>query len=232
MRVLTWNIWNGGRDDLPLIVEQVAAVAPDVFVCVETYGAAPAILAGLPGYTGTRITARDRDNLWIFTRLPVTHVFPPSFDDFRFGGIRVSPGVNVFATWLNFSEPWLGDVLAAGGDGRADERVQYAELSRIVHEELPRLLDGHSGPVVVAGDLNVLPAADRPQLRTTRILEDAGYTDTFRALSADPGHTWSARPDLPLAERIDYIFAKDLKPLRSWTLTRRLSDHAALVTDF
>ncbi|MEV4888025.1 endonuclease/exonuclease/phosphatase family protein, partial [Nonomuraea sp. NPDC055795] len=250
-RVLSWNIWDGGRADLPLIVEQVAAVAPDVFCSIETYGAAETILRGLPGYTGTRITARDRDNLWIFSRLPVTHVFPPSFDDFRFGGIRVSsPGgteVNVFVTWLNFSEPWLGDVIASGAGPEAirqAERVQLSELGRIVGEELPRLLDGDPSPVVLAGDLNVLPAADWPHLRTTQILVDAGYTDTFRAVSHDPGHTWSTQPDrahVRIAERIDYIFAKGLKVAGSRIIAERLphhppgpfySDHAALVTDF
>ncbi|MFD9945955.1 endonuclease/exonuclease/phosphatase family protein [Nonomuraea sp. NPDC059023] len=254
LRVLSWNIWDGGRADLPLIVEQVAAVAPDVFCSIETYGAAETILHGLPGYTGTRITARDRDNLWIFSRLPVTHVFPPSFDDFRFGGIRVAlPGlsggveVNVFITWLNFSEPWLGDVIASGASPEAirqAERVQLAELNRIAGEELPRLLDGDRSPVVLAGDLNVLPAADWPHLRTTQILVDAGYTDTFRAVSQDPGHTWSTQPDrahVKIPERIDYIFTKGLKVADSRIITERLphhppgpfySDHAALVTDF
>lgn len=277
MRVLSWNIWDGGRADLPLIVEQVAAVAPDVFCSIETYGAADTILGGLPGYTGTRITARDRDNLWIFSRLPVTHVFPPSFDDFRFGGIRVAlPGVsgpqglsgdsglsghpgfsgdsglfggvevNVFITWLNFSEPWLGDVIASGASPEAirqAEQVQLSELSRIVGEELPRLLDGDRSPVVLAGDLNVLPASDWPHLRTTQILVDAGYTDTFRAVSQDPGHTWSTQPDrahVNIPERIDYIFAKGLEVRHSEVVSDRLphhppgpfySDHAALITD-
>lgn len=257
MRVLEWNIWHGGRDpdNLAMTVDLIAAVEPDVFLCVETYGAADAILAGLPGYTATRVTSGPRDNLWIFTRLPVLHVYPPPHgevvNDFRFGGIRVAgPGeraVNVFVTWLNFTEPWLGDLIDTGAPAEQvleAERVQLRELTDIVHEQLPRMLAGDTDPVILGGDLNALATSDWPFLRTTRVITEAGFTDTFRAVSAEPGHTWSTQQDrahITIPERIDFIFAKGLRVRDSRVIDRRLpihppgpfySDHAALVTDF
>uniref|UniRef100_A0A915ND50 Endonuclease/exonuclease/phosphatase domain-containing protein n=1 Tax=Meloidogyne javanica TaxID=6303 RepID=A0A915ND50_MELJA len=86
---------------------------------------------------------------------------------------------------------------------------------------------------------------------TTKILTEAGFTDTFRALNdpiEEPGTTWpfnynKARADSnEPADRIDYIFyqGSQLIPLEAFTYPKDKnlsprewpSDHAAVVVDF
>lgn len=90
-RVLNWNIYRGGKgervggaENFPRLLDQLAAIAPDVFLCVETYGSGPAIERALTRrtrngrYRGIKITDRPsgEDNLWIFTHLPVVRMLP------------------------------------------------------------------------------------------------------------------------------------------------------------
>ncbi|MFB9394020.1 endonuclease/exonuclease/phosphatase family protein [Streptomyces coeruleoprunus] len=299
VRVLAWNIYHGGRnvdlggaENLPRVVDQVVAIAPDVFFSVETYGAAEALRDGLTRragkgtYSATRITAGASDNLWIFTRYPVTQVYPTptgtTVTDFHFGGVRVrlpsGREVNLFDTWLGYTEPWIGDLIdenaAAVRDGgrprhsasrvqRAESGAQVPQITDIVGTQLPAALAGNTDPVILAGDLNTVPAADWSRawagcpdhfglgydLRATRVLTDAGFTDTYRAAHPDvcaaPGRTWSPLPAydyMITPDRIDFVFARGagVSVTGSHTVDTRLpehppgpfySDHAAVVTD-
>lgn len=196
VRILAWNIWHGGKDplvggaeNLPRVIDQLVAIAPDVFFAVETYGSADTIRSGLTDragkgtYTATRITSTSNDNLWIFTRYPVVHVYPKptgtTVSDFNFGGVRVrlpnGRDLNLFDTWLGYTNPWIGDMIddnandvlagtqptygsrkVAGAEGR----MQLPQISDIVDKQLPTMLAGNTAPVVLAGDFNTVPAAD------------------------------------------------------------------------
>ncbi|GAB3495311.1 endonuclease/exonuclease/phosphatase family protein [Amycolatopsis cihanbeyliensis] len=194
IRVLTWNIFHGGREpderNLANLLDQVVALRPDVFFSVETYGSGDEIeralsrRAGKGRYTGVRVTDRPdgQDNLWLFTRFPVTEVYPkPSggqVTDFHFGGARVwVPGrgeVNLFSVWLPYTNPWNGyliDENAAGiragleprhpaGEVARAERAQTEYVTDIIEHQLPRILAGNTDPVLIGGDFNTLPAAD------------------------------------------------------------------------
>ncbi|GAA2795846.1 hypothetical protein [Nonomuraea dietziae] len=84
----TWNIYKGGHGigagNLPHALDQLVELRPDIYLAVETYGSGEAIRealsrgAGHGRYTGVQITDRPagKDNLWIFTHLPVAHVYP------------------------------------------------------------------------------------------------------------------------------------------------------------
>lgn len=96
IRAMAFNIWFGGRldgapggaENLDQIVEFVREIDPDVLFMVETYGSGEYLTRGLnrdrpPGrrYSGVRITREpgqrpDGDNLWLFTRFDVEHVYP------------------------------------------------------------------------------------------------------------------------------------------------------------
>ncbi|MEV3988558.1 endonuclease/exonuclease/phosphatase family protein [Streptomyces sp. NPDC049837] len=298
VRVLAWNIFHGGRNDglggaenLPRVVDQVVAIAPDVFFSVETYGSADVIREGLTqragkgAYSATRITAGRSDNLWIFTRYPVTKVYPkPSggvVGDFHFGGVRVElPSgrqVSLFDMWLGYTNPWIGDMVDANAvavrAGRpvpyspaevrdAESGAQLPQVTDIIREQLPAMLAGNTDPVILAGDLNTLPAADwtsryagcpdhfglRYALRATKVVTDAGFTDTYRAANPDvcaaAGRTWSPLPEydyMITPDRIDFVFARGagVSVAGSHTVDTRLpqhgpgpfySDHAAVVT--
>lgn len=142
LRVLNWNIYRGGKGErvggagnFPRLLDQLAAIAPDVFLCVETYGSGPAIERALTRrarngrYRGVQITDRPsgEDNLWIFTHLPIVRVLPkPSggelVSDFNLGGVRVElpkrRQVDVFVMWINYTNPWDGYLVDENAAGR------------------------------------------------------------------------------------------------------------------
>lgn len=296
IRVLTWNIYRGGSgvgpDNLPLLLDQLVALRPDVYLAVETYGAGDRITreltrrAGKGRFTGIKITdaAPGSDNLWIFTHLPIVRVYPKpaggtNITDFNLGGVRVRlprrQELDAFVLWCNYTNPWDGYLidenaaaLRAGLTPRhspADVvyagRRQTAHVDEVVRQHLPAMIgSGSDVPLVIGGDLNTLPASDWSaanantpnhfgmsyDLTATKVLTDAGFVDTFRAVHPDvavEGRTWSPLPTerLITPQRIDMIFAKgDVRVHDSVTVDTRLplhgpgtfySDHAAVWSD-
>lgn len=186
IRVLTWNIYQGGRgeggaDNLHHLLDQLVAIAPDVYLAVETYGSGPQIeraltnRAGKGTYVGVQITdaAAGSDNLWIFTHLPIARVFPKPtgelISDFNLGGIRLRlprrRELDVFVVWSNYSNPWDGYLIDENAAGiragltprhSVDDvvhagRVQTAHLREIVDVHLPHLGAGEGGRPVIIG---------------------------------------------------------------------------------
>ncbi|GHH43684.1 hypothetical protein GCM10018773_30220 [Streptomyces candidus] len=284
MRVLSWNIFHGGKNvglggekNFPLLLDQLADIAPDVFFALETYGSAEEIRAALSeragkgDYRAVRITDASNDNLWIFTRYDVVKGFPnpsgSSVTDFNIGGARVQlPGgrqVNLFNTWTSYTEPWIGDMIDANAKdlqaGRAPtyapQQVEDAEKDRqipqitdIVTKQVPAMLGGNTDPVLLAGDLNTVPAADWTarwarcahhfglsyDLAATDVVTEAGFKDTYRVANpnvcADPGRTWSPLPEyasMITKDRIDFIFARGprLRVNTSYVIDQRLPQH-------
>lgn len=158
LRVLSWNIYEGGRgervggkDNLPALLDQLVDISPDVFLCVETYGSGPDIenaltkRAGKGTYKGIRITT-DRptgeDNLWIFTHLPIVKVLPKPaggevVSDFNLGGVRVrldnGRAADFFVMWINYTDPWDGylvDENAAGLRAGVEPRNSVDDVLR------------------------------------------------------------------------------------------------------
>lgn len=79
------------------------------------------------------------------------------------------------------------------------------------------------GPVVIGGDFNNQPFGPR-----YRRLSEA-LTDSFRATSFGFGYTNTA--SMP-AKRVDYLWTRDLHPLRSWVVPAHASDHRPVVAEF
>ncbi|MFI9400983.1 endonuclease/exonuclease/phosphatase family protein [Nocardia sp. NPDC052316] len=233
VRVLTWNIFHGGReptpDNLNDLIDQVIDLEPDVFFAVETYGSGDLITDALTRrahngrYTGVRVTERPagQDNLWIFTKYEVVAAYPKPqggpVSDFNLGGVRVrvphDGELNLFATWLPYTDPWNGYLIDENAIDRRDgreprhsvaavvqaERAQTQYITDIVRNQLPRMLGGNTAPVLLGGDFNTLPGADwTPSqagcpnhfglsypLTATKVVTDAGFVDTFRAANPD-----------------------------------------------
>ena len=234
IRVLVWNIYQGGHGvdsehNLRHLLDQLVAIEPDVFLAVETYGSGPRIRdalarrCGKGAYTGIQLTQRPsgEDNLWLFTHLPVLEVYQTAegdvVTDFNLGGARLGlPGgraMNVFDTWLNYTDPWIGYLIDENAAGiragqqprhpaaavvRADQR-QTRQAREIVDRQLPAMLGDERGPVLIGGDLNTLPAmdwtpdfADSPNhlgmtypLTASRVFQEAGFTDLYRTAHPD-----------------------------------------------
>ncbi|MFP3989602.1 endonuclease/exonuclease/phosphatase family protein [Streptomyces sp. E11-3] len=284
VRVLSWNIYHGGRNDelggeknFPLVLDQLADIAPDVFFSIETYGSAKEIQDALTDrvgkgvYQAVQVTDGSSDNLWIFTRYDVVKTFPKptgsTVSDFNIGGARVQlPSgrqLNLFDTWTSYTNPWIGDMIDTNAKdvqagrkptyhpqrvARAEKGQQIPQVTDIVHQQVPYMLDGNTDPVLLAGDLNTVPAADWSakwadcahhfglsyDLAATDVLTDAGFQDTYRAANpdvcADPGRTWSPHPDyanMITKDRIDFIFARGsgIEVNDAYVVDERLPQH-------
>lgn len=181
LRMLTWNIFHGGHgvgdDNLPLLLDQLVAIGPDIYLAVETYGSGERIRAALSRraghgeYTGIKITQRPpgTDNLWIFTHLPVVDVYPsPSggrhITDFNLGGVRLrlpsGRELNVFDTWISYTNPWIGYLIDENAAGiraglkprHPDVQVNRADERQTDHVE--EILSQHLPAMLAATTLH------------------------------------------------------------------------------
>jgi hypothetical protein len=199
LRFMAFNIFLGGtytvgEANRRQLVEFLQQEQPDVVFCVETYGSGAAIEAGLNEappeahrYRGVQITcepgqAAHRDNLWLFTRYPVTEIYPRvaqgAVTSFHFGGVRIAlPSgmeVNAFTIWLDAAErAWFPTDAAAlaHAHGRtpkhgvaeiagSDEARRLVKARTILDDVVPSLVPDDDAPVVIGGDLNTLSAYD------------------------------------------------------------------------
>ncbi|ABW12033.1 Endonuclease/exonuclease/phosphatase [Parafrankia sp. EAN1pec] len=126
--------------------------------------------------------------------------------------------------------------------GPAERRNEKKRaFQHVVTKALPGFLAGFEGPVVVAGDLNVVEPGHVPHYSVFgqweydfyRSFTAAGLTDAYRALHPDaPGHSWYGRGGngyrfdhtFLTADRLDLTSCDYLHAPRQ----QGLSDHAAL----
>lgn len=246
LSVMAFNLYQGGRLDgrhdhgyeeqnVDELLEFIRTEDPDVLFTVETYGTGEEVTAALNRgrsdgriYTGVPITREpgqdeDRDNLWLFTHLPVEEVYPivaaEHVTSFNFGGARLAlpdgSDVHAFSMWLsNRDNAWSPLTQAAIETARGlepsatpedleatdrAERVQMAE--EVLTEHLPQLVTDDS-PVIIAGDANAFSPLD-----WTEQFADApgheGLVVEWPAMSAfrDAGFTDTYREANPDAAR-------------------------------
>ncbi|NEE00382.1 discoidin domain-containing protein [Phytoactinopolyspora halotolerans] len=169
------------------LLDFLAVERPDLLLMVETYGLGERIEAALNRhqedgrvFRGVPITREpgqlpNRDNLWLFTWLPVEEVYPVVSEapvtSFHFGGARLGlPGgghVHAFTAWISHLDDAWGPVnqavmesalglersRSAAGLVASDETRRLEMAKVILDDRLPRFAaDG--APVLVGGDLN------------------------------------------------------------------------------
>lgn len=205
LRVMQFNIWRSGtleeqqgagregpQQNLGQLIEYVASESPGIVFVTEVYGSGETIRDGLnahvpsgPRYQAVQVTTGpigpSRDNLWIFTRLPVLEVYPTEGDgelgDFNFGGARLAlpdgRHVHAFATWLHHdgdSADALDHAALEEHHGfprsLTDDEVIGTDLDRrlgqaceLLEERLPSYVCDDA-PIIIGGDLNTAPAQD------------------------------------------------------------------------
>jgi endonuclease/exonuclease/phosphatase family metal-dependent hydrolase len=209
MRVLTYNIWNGGEDRLEAIAAVLRGADPDAVALVEATSRANA--EWLARSLGMEL-AFGEANLgfhvaWL-SRLPIRRAHnhrPPLLAKTVLEIELETAGevVRLFATHLA---------------SRHDPRPPNEEIPAV----LAAMRRSGDSPHALVGDFNALAVGDPvgepppgveprgeaiegvPRLAISPLL-DAGYVDCFRALhSQEPGHTYLASaPWL----RLDYVFA-------------------------
>lgn len=255
MRVMTWNIWDGGGDRVPLIAEVIAAASPDVLLLNEADDhAVVADLACRLSYRHLWARGSGDKHIALLTRLPIV--------DWRVYNRRPFTQA-ILSARLTFQSP---------GQHSSGAEVQLFGVHLLPYFMLlpyefarwrtVRALLGLSaretkGPHLLFGDFNAASAGEPADTRVVskavqarlrlqgniqprfalRQVPRAGYTDCFRHLHPDdPGLTWM--PWAPSA-RLDYIFADShmVQRLRACDVltaapAERASDHFPLLAEF
>lgn len=83
---------------------------------------------------------------------------------------------------------------------------------------------GEKSPATFGGDFNAIPNSP-----VTEAIEDAGFVDPFIALDITPAPPTS--PAVNPKVRIDFVWLRDLTPLRAWVSDSLASDHRMVVVE-
>jgi endonuclease/exonuclease/phosphatase family metal-dependent hydrolase len=261
LRVATWNIWHGGREDGETsgpakVVDVLREIDADVFALQETYGSGELLAEAL----GMQLFARGT-NVSLLTKFNV--LADLSVDEpFRcVGALLGMPDerrVAVYSLWL----PYDADIWLPGsrqGLGEADLAAACEASRRAIGSILAaidvRLAEAGAAdvPVILAGDFNSMSHLDYTELArdmhgavvrwpTSVAVAAAGYQDVYRALhprvDRARDRTWSPRFPEQEQDRIDFVHVRGpgLVPVASRVVHEHPagfpSDHAAVVADF
>ena len=223
MRLVTWNIWNGGEDRVDAIERVLREQDPDVVALQEANDrhAVEHLAASLEMQLVYGEANTEYAVAWL-SRLPIAHsenhrlpVLEKTLLEVEVGGRRL------FTTHLS------------AGRTPADEPRRIAEAEAIVSAM-------GAGADVLVGDLNAVHPRDEvgsppPEQelehvsrRPVELVLEAGFVDSFRELHpVDRGWTYVAWQ--PWA-RLDYVFAREL-PRSCEVVESDASDHFALVAE-
>lgn len=250
MRVMTYNILDGGVGREMWISEVALAVQPDILVLQEIYnnGFAAALAGDLSMH---HFVARGNStrHMALLSRLPIRsaaafHPYPP---------------IQHVALEAKLEHPQIGPVSLVGVHllpmlSIPREVWRTWEISAI----LRRMGDRRRGPCLVVGDFNTVAGDDpveadpAPSLRrrlrwlqSRRVfriaagrMPAAGFSDCYRQLHPQrPGYTF---PTPNPGVRLDYIFAsaplaarlQSCEVVTEPAAVQRASDHYPLIADF
>ncbi|HLO42657.1 MAG TPA: endonuclease/exonuclease/phosphatase family protein [Phycisphaerales bacterium] len=240
VRILSWNIWHGGREDgleagPRKVIDVIREADADIVAMQETYGSGEAIADAL----GFQLHARGT-NVSLHSRYPIVEDISV-FEPFKCVGglIEVPEGsgvrqIAVYSLWL----PYDKEIWEVGTRPTGDRDAMLAACASSAHDlELirdairTRLGDARYAdvPVILAGDFNSMSHMDyteaaREQYRdviewpTSRVLTDAGYRDVYRQLHPRvdrmTDRTWTPRFPAQEQDRIDFVYVRgDVTPL-------------------
>ena len=226
MRVLTWNIWNGGEGRLAAIERVLHGQAADVVALEEANDrAAVESLGERLGMTVVYGEANSAFAVAWLSRLPVTRAQNHRLPVLEKTLLEIEvEGLRLFATHLS------------AGRTRADEPRRIAEVEAI--------LAVAAEADVVVGDFNAVhpndavgtpPPEERLEHVSRRPIElvlEAGLVDCYRELHPDdPGWTYLASH---LWARLDFVFASKRVDVGRCDVVENVdgaSDHLPLVAD-
>jgi exodeoxyribonuclease-3 len=222
VRVLTWNIWNGGEDRLDAIERVLRQEDPDIVALQEANDREAVETLG--SRLGMEVVYGDASSAfavaWL-TRLPVTGMRNHRLSVLEKTLLEVQvDGRQLFATHLS------------AGRTKAHEphRVAEAEAILAIVGDAD-LLVGDFNAVHPGDDIGLPPPAeelDHVSRRPIELVLDAGFVDCYRELH--PGERgWTYLSWHPWA-RLDYVFARRI-PRSCDVVVTPASDHFALVAD-
>ena len=258
VRIMTWNIWHGGREDGESIgpkrvVDVIRASGADIVAMQETYGSGELVSSELGFHFHPRGT-----NVSIHSRYPVLEDISVGEEFKCVGGLIGLPGgqrLAFYSIWLSYNkEIWAEgtrdtsnpmDMLSACDASFEDLKTIWASVKERLSD--PKYSDV---PIVIAGDFNSMSALDytEPNISqykqaidwpTSRVLLDEHFRDAYR--EANPkvdrmgDRTWTPRFPKQEQDRIDFVYFRgpSWAVRKAWIIDEHPeqfpSDHAAVV---
>lgn len=261
LRVMTWNIWHGGKEDgadvgVQRVIDVIRQSQADVIALQETYGSGEKIAAALGYHFHPRGT-----NVSLLSRYPVVEDISV-FEPFKCAGAIIElpskQRVACYSIWL----PFAGEIWKPGTRDVSDTQKMLAvcqpsldDLQAMWKQIEARLADPKYDniPIIIAGDFNsmssrdyIASAKDDYQVvidwPTSNVLPQAGFRDAWREIRPEVDRTldstWTPRFPEQEQDRIDYIYyrgealqATDVQRIATHA-EKFPSDHAAVVTRF
>ncbi len=221
LRLATYNIHYGYDDDwhttLPALAETIAEADVDVIALQEVD-------------TG-RMTSYSADNAYYLARkLGMVAHYLPTVEHLT--GIallhRGEPG-SVDTLLLPSLQEQTG-IIHAELEGDSRPLHAYATWLGLEDEDTMTQVQaalawiGDSNPASFGGDFNASP--DSEEVAAVRA---AGFADPFELLGIDPAPPTS--PAIDPISRIDYVWVRDLLPVRAWVSDSLASDHRMVVIE-
>jgi endonuclease/exonuclease/phosphatase family metal-dependent hydrolase len=238
IRVLTWNIWNGGDEaknepdpakkleKQKRVAEAIRASGADVVAMVETYGSGEVIAKELGFHFHPRGT-----NVSILSRWPIKEDLSTYKPFHCVGALVEAPDGRrfaVYSVWIHYVDDVWTDPHSRDGRTPAD-LIAKDGPSRVT--EVRAIFDGVVAktaglgdvPVIVAGDFNSNSHLDYTEAArdqyglvvewpVTRLVAEAGYRDAYRVcnpkIDRKKDRTWSPRYPDQIQDRIDFVFWK------------------------
>jgi endonuclease/exonuclease/phosphatase family metal-dependent hydrolase len=224
MKVLSWNIWNGGLGRLDAIEHLLRNEDADVVALQEaTDRGAVETLGARLGMEVVYGEANSEFSVAWLSRVPIARA-----ENHRL------PQLEKTLLEIELDSRRLFTTHLSAGRTRVDEPPRVAEVEAI----LSRVGDGD----VLVGDFNAAhpddevgapppeeqAPADYVSRRPVELVLEAGFTDCFRALnSSEPGWTYLAwHPWV----RLDYVFARQ-RARACTVVATQASDHFAVVAE-
>jgi endonuclease/exonuclease/phosphatase family metal-dependent hydrolase len=252
MRVLSYNILDGGTGRAELLGDAIEPQRPDVVALVEADD--PGVVETLAGRLGMDFIHAPGNShaSALLSRLPIAETvnhapMHAGLEQSLLEATVVVPGG---------AEMTLGVLHLHARPYEADEAVRERELDVILDVFRPHREAG--GPHLLCGDFNANAPHQRIDLarckektrlawqanggglprRVVQRLLDAGYLDTLYAFDPEAGATHATFTTTEPGQRVDYIFAHGLAPAgvrRAWVITDpptiEASDHFPVAVD-
>jgi vancomycin resistance protein VanJ len=225
LRVMTYNIYYGGRKGIDAIIQTVNSESPDI-LCVQEVSVADREGAAFHRLSNlfAEATCAGRGSMAIFSRYPIMSVSSKPLNRLR-DILRVTVRVNEID--IDIQSVHFLTSERSGNRRRRNTPLPGYLLGalRVRSQQAETLIESigmSARPSVIAGDFNTPPRGEAYR----RIAGE--YVDAFRAAGWGAGYTF--RSDLPIM-RIDYVFVRGLAVERCYVRNSKGSDHLPVVAD-
>jgi endonuclease/exonuclease/phosphatase family metal-dependent hydrolase len=221
LRTATYNIHYGYDDDWHFMLEEMAQAIESADVDV---------IALQEVDTGRMTSYAVDDALYLAHRLRMNVAYLPAVEYLT--GIALlyrGPEVPTDQRMLTSLQEQTG-IVGVRLELQGNPIYAYGIWMGLSNEDTQRQITealqfiGEKSPATFGGDFNALPNTP-----VTIAIEGAGFVDPFVALDITPAPATS--PAIDPKVRIDFVWLRDLTPLRAWVSDSLASDHRMVVVE-